>query len=55
MAGVVELTDSPCVRRVLVFSDDGDAGVVKEEDPLVCGIEVQQMRQHPSQLSLIHI
>ena len=53
MAGVVELMGSPSVWRVLVFSSDGDTRVVKDEEPLVSGTEVQQMRQHRLQRAAV--
>ena len=37
VAGVVEVMGSPSVWRVLVFSNDGYAGVVKDECPLLGG------------------
>ena len=53
MAGVVELMDSPSVWCVRVLFDDGNAGVVEKEEPLVCGTEIQQMRQHRLQRSTV--
>ena len=41
MVGVVELVDSPGVWGVLVFFDEGDAGVVEKESPLFGSGEVQ--------------
>ena len=40
MAGVVEFVDAPSIRGVLVFSNNGNAGVIEHEEPLVLGLEI---------------
>ena len=53
MAGVVKLRRAPGVRCVKVFDQHRDAGVVKQESPLVSDAQIQQVAEHTLQRTAV--